>query len=166
MDDFKPFLQIVHISELHVSDPKSNQSVAVRGWIRQLRRAVPKAAEYIEDGVAPHDVLAVSLFTEFLKEIVNDPDWRDCQNWLVDTGDLTSLGDSDSLDLGQEYLGGLAKVCSELASIHGNHDAWPGTFPLVAQIRRISKQRKRLGHAVSQLQRRDSRLGHLFLRRW
>jgi 3',5'-cyclic AMP phosphodiesterase CpdA len=144
MDDFKPFLQIVHISDLHVSDPKSNHSVAVRGWIRQIRRVVPKVAEYIEDGVAPHDGLAVGLFTEFLKEIVDDPNWRDCQHWLVDTGDLTSLGDSDSLDLGQEYLGDLAKVCSELASIHGNHDAWPGTFPLVAQIRRISKQKKAL----------------------
>lgn len=144
MDDFKPFLQIVHISDLHVTNPKSTHSVSVRGWIRQIRRVVPIAAEYIEDGVAPHDTIAVGLFTEFLKEIVNDPDWLDCQHWLVDTGDLSSLGDPDSLDLGQNYLREWAKVCSDLASLYGNHDAWPGTFPLVAKIRRISQQKKAL----------------------
>jgi 3',5'-cyclic AMP phosphodiesterase CpdA len=146
MDDFKPFLQIIHVSDLHVSDPKSMRSIAVRGWARHLRRLVPAAAaEYFEDGVAPHDNLAVGLFADFLKEITNDRDWLDCQHWLVDTGDLTSLGDSESLDLGQKYLNGWAKLCSELASIYGNHDAWPGTFPLVSKIRRVSKQKKLLG---------------------
>lgn len=144
MDDFTPFLQIIHISDLHVSDPKSRNSVTVRGWIRKLRRLVPSAAEYIEDGVAPHDGLAVALFAEFLNEIVNDPNWVECNTWLVDTGDLTSLGDGDSLDLGRKYLTEFSNICPELASIYGNHDAWPGTFPLVAKIRRISKQKQAL----------------------
>jgi hypothetical protein len=50
----------------------------------------------------------------------------------VDTGDLTTLGDAGSLDLGKRYLADLTQVCKKSASIYGNHDAWPGRFPLFA----------------------------------
>lgn len=141
MDDFTPFLQIVHISDLHVINPKTSNAVAVRRWIRNFRRYLPAVAEYIEDGVAPHDPLAISLFREFLEQItVQDPNWSKCNTWLVDTGDLTSLGDGGSLDLGSDYLNSLAQVCPDVARVYGNHDAWPGTLPLIAAISEFAKQ--------------------------
>jgi 3',5'-cyclic AMP phosphodiesterase CpdA len=133
VDDFTPFLQIIHISDLHVCDPKSRNAVAMRGWVRKLRKRMPFMATLIEDGMAPHDPLAVNLFIKFLDEItVQDSAWSKCSAWVVDTGDLTSLGDPDSLDLGRTYLNEVAKVCPQVASIYGNHDAWPGTLPLFA----------------------------------
>jgi hypothetical protein len=72
MDDFTPFLQIIHISDLHVTNPRSKQAVVVRSKIRNLRRILPKnVVAAIEDGVAPHDGLAVGLFAEFLERLLN-----------------------------------------------------------------------------------------------
>lgn len=139
--DLTAFLQIVHISDLHVTDPKSADATAARGWIRNLRRWAPTLATYVEDGVAPHDPLAIILFRDFLEEIaVKDRTWSQCVTWLVDTGDLTSLGDGRSLDLGSQYLNSLAEVCPNVVSLYGNHDAWPGTFPLIAGISAFAKQ--------------------------
>lgn len=110
---------------------------------------LPRAVTtFLEDGVAPHDSLALRLFTVFLNEIsLKDPIWSKCKTWLVDTGDLTSLGDHASLELGRKYLGELTGVCPESASIYGNHDAWPGTFPLLGsrsafadQVRALNAQ--------------------------
>jgi 3',5'-cyclic AMP phosphodiesterase CpdA len=141
MDDFIPFLQIVHISDLHMTDPKTANAVAVRDWIRKLRRWLPAVAEYVEDGVAPHSPRASFLFRDFLKEIcIDDPIWSKCKTWLVDTGDLTSLGDQGSLDLGSQYLKSLTGICPDVASLYGNHDAWPGTLPLIAAISALRKQ--------------------------
>ncbi|HSS20663.1 MAG TPA: metallophosphoesterase [Pyrinomonadaceae bacterium] len=144
MDDFKPFLQIVHISDLHVSDPKSAEAAGLRNWIRKLRKVLPdEIMKLIEDGTAPHDQLAVGLFKRFLTEITsNDPDWAQCKTWLLDTGDLTSLGDQNSLKLGKFYLGELKKVCPEQAGVYGNHDAWPGKFPAWAASSDFDDQKK------------------------
>lgn len=146
MSNFIPFLQIIHISDLHVSDPKTQNAASVRGLIRKLRATLPtELVNEIEDGLLPHDPLAVSLLKEFIKNIsTNDPIWSKCKTWLVDTGDLTTLGDSSSLDLGRKYLDDLAKECTESASIYGNHDAWPGTFPLFAAFSAFAKQIKAL----------------------
>jgi hypothetical protein len=40
MDDFKPFLQIVHISDLHVGDPTSPVMGNIRDWTRKLKKRV------------------------------------------------------------------------------------------------------------------------------
>jgi len=146
MDDFKPFLQIIHISDLHVSNPKSAEAVAVRGSIRKLRRFLPDAViAAIEDGIAPHDRLAIGLFKEFLQKLTTqDKSWCDCKTWLVDTGDLTSLGDQDSLNLGMQFLNDLAKVCPDSAWIYGNHDAWPGKIPFWAASAEVASQKKAL----------------------
>jgi Calcineurin-like phosphoesterase len=140
MDDFEPFLQIVHISDLHVIDPRSSNAVAVRGRIRGLRGVSTGIAEWIADGTAPHDNLAVPLFKEFLKEVTKDPEWAECKAWLVDTGDLTSLGDQGSLDLGCSYLNEFVTVCPDVGSTYGNHDAWPGKLPLFAAGGAITAQ--------------------------
>jgi 3',5'-cyclic AMP phosphodiesterase CpdA len=141
MNDFTPFLQIVHISDLHVSDPKSHNAVAARNWVRRLRKRLPAIAALIEDGTAPHDPLAVKEFYKFVASIaVHDPTWSKCRTWIVDTGDLTSLGDTASLNLGRSYLNGLASVCPDLAAIYGNHDAWPGTLPLFAGNSALASQ--------------------------
>jgi hypothetical protein len=146
MDDFTPFLQIVHISDLHVTDPKSKEAVAVRGEIRNMRgRLPPSIVTAIEDGTAPHDPTAIGLFSEFLKELISmDPTWSACKTWLVDTGDLTSLGDPQSLALGSRFLAELGKLCPDLASIYGNHDAWPGKFPGRAAKADVASQQKLL----------------------
>lgn len=145
MDDFTPFLQIVHISDLHVTDPKSPNSVHVRNSLRKMKYLPASIITWIEDGVAPHDRRAVGLFKEFLVEItVKDPHWSQCKTWLVDTGDLTSLGDKDSLNLGRKFLNDLAKVCPDLLSVYGNHDAWPGKLPASAARSEIAAQQKTL----------------------
>jgi 3',5'-cyclic AMP phosphodiesterase CpdA len=139
MDDFEPFLQIVHISDLHVVDPRSPNAGAIRALNRSLRK-IPKLGTWIADGTAPYDRMAVPLFKDFLQEITTDKAWSKCKTWLVDTGDLSSLGDQASLNLGQGYLQEFAELCPEIVSIYGNHDAWPGTLPLVASNAALSAQ--------------------------
>jgi 3',5'-cyclic AMP phosphodiesterase CpdA len=141
MDDFQPFLQIVHISDLHITDPRSSDAATVRATIRKVRRWSKRLAQRIADGMAPHDELAVPLLKEFIQTAVTgDPTWKKGTTWLVDTGDVTSLGDLPSLDLGRQYLQDLASVCSSAASTYGNHDAWPGKFPLFANRAAIKAQ--------------------------
>jgi Calcineurin-like phosphoesterase len=142
MDDFTPFLQIIHISDLHVTDPRSANAASTRAAIRKTKRVplLKGISADIEDGVGPHDPLAIGLFKEFLTDIVTDPAWKDCKNWLVDTGDLTSLGDKRSFALGQEYLAELTGICPEHISIYGNHDAWPGKLPLMVTEPELAAQ--------------------------
>src|SRR5882762_1404294 len=140
MDDFEPFLQIIHISDLHVIDPRSSSASAVRGRIRGLRGVWTRLADCIADGTAPHDPLAVTLLKEFLEDVTTDPAWSKSKAWLVDTGDLTSLGDQGSLDLGWSFLREFVEVGLEHASTYGNHDAWPGKLPLFADGAEIKVQ--------------------------
>ncbi|HEV8719257.1 MAG TPA: metallophosphoesterase [Candidatus Binatia bacterium] len=153
MDHFKPFLQIVHVSDLHVGDPTSLPMGTVRDWIRKLKRRVSTGlADLISDGTAPHDPLAVSLFKNFLEEIVEDPEWKDCTTWLVDTGDLTSLGDQPSLNLGIQHLNEFKTVCPKIASIYGNHDGWPGKLPAFSALVDVQAQPSKimaLGYSVT-----------------
>lgn len=147
MDDFTPFLQIVHISDLHVIDPKSPNAVGLRGSIRKLRNYFrwPQVIEFIEDGIAPHDPLAIRQFKLFLEQITSkESGWSQCETWLVDTGDLTSLGDQESLKLGGQFITDLKKHCTHSASIYGNHDAWPGKLPAWATKSDIAAQKTAL----------------------
>jgi 3',5'-cyclic AMP phosphodiesterase CpdA len=142
MDDFTPFLQIIHISDLHVIDPATPRAIGARLLIRRLRYILPnRLVDQIDDGVLPHDPLAVIQFKDFVTRIsTQDPIWSKCATWLVDTGDLTSLGDADSLDLGLKYWRELTRLVSASASIYGNHDAWPGAFPLFANYSALVNQ--------------------------
>src|SRR5690242_19381888 len=112
MDDFAPFLQIIHISDLHIIDTRTQSAAAARILVRRLQQILPRRlVEQIDDGVLPHDPLAIILFKEFVARIsTQDPEWSKCATWLVDTGDLTSLGDADSLDLGLQHWKDLAQI--------------------------------------------------------
>src|SRR5689334_16844838 len=131
MADFTPFLQLIHISDLHISKPNSSEAKTLREHVRKAGTSLPPSImKAIEDGTAPYDRQATARFREFLQELVSrDSVWSECKTWLVDTGDLTSLGDQNSLNLGLQIHNDLAKVCPNFASIYGNHDAWPGKFP-------------------------------------
>lgn len=153
MDHFKPFLQIVHVSDLHVGDPTSLPMGTVRDWIRKLKwRVSTGLADLISDGTAPHDPLAVSLFKNFLEEMVQDHEWKGCATWLVDTGDLTSLGDQPSLNLGIRHLNDFQTVCPKSVSIYGNHDGWPGKLPAFSALVDIQAQPSKMigvGYSVA-----------------
>jgi hypothetical protein len=114
--------------------------------MRKAREFLPDAITMaIEDGIAPHDRDAVGLFREFLQELVSqDEVWSKCKTWLVDTGDLTSLGDQNSLNMGAQILNDLAKVCPNFVSIYGNHDAWAGKLPIWTAQSAVASKKKAL----------------------
>ena len=156
MNDFAPFLQIIHISDLHITEPRSPLPVMIRNCSRKLRRVLPPLADAIDDGTSPHDPRAADLFSEFLGDLMNDREWAGCKTWLVDTGDLTSLGDSKSLNLGLSHLKHYIRVCPDFASTYGNHDAWPGTLPMLADKKTIGQRSQILssaGYTVASPQR-------------
>jgi len=66
---------------------------------------------------------------------VNDPVWKDPPVWLVDTGDGTTFGDQASLqewDVWTKRFAAAAQPHGKIMRVYGNHDGWPGTFPLLA----------------------------------
>lgn len=162
MADLTPFLQIVHISDLHMSDRRSPDHVSIRESIRKVKKfgwLTKGLAAILEAGVAPHDPSASAAFGEFLHRVAGvDPVWSKCETWVVDTGDLTSLGDQYSLKLGQKFLRSLATE-GKVASIYGNHDAWPGNLPMLVahsafaqQVTRLTRLSYNVGKASLALQ--------------
>lgn len=137
---FIPFLQIIHVSDLHVV------SSSYQGWkgFRFARRFVRRFSSGLErelqDGAAPHDPMAVYAFADFLEEVtVKDRVWANLKTWIVDTGDLTTFGDTASISKGLQnlrmFVGNAGTV-----SIFGNHDAWPSEFPLFSSTSSLLNQ--------------------------
>jgi hypothetical protein len=129
---FVPFLQIVHISDLHVVDPSFSKRPPLRNLLRWMNSVRP-LREMIEDGTAPHDPGAVRWFVDFLNKLANDPIWRSLPTVLVDTGDVTTFGDSASFARVQQHLGHFANALGRnmlrVCTLYGNHDAWPEDVP-------------------------------------
>jgi len=141
-----PFLQIVHISDLHFMDDTFPAPIRnfVRRWVRSFW---PALHDWILDATALHDPDAPDLFADFLDEITvrsSEPEWANTPTCVVDSGDLTTFGDQASLDLGWNYLTRLGQG-RRLVFIHGNHDAWPSTFPLFASGQSVLGQTSLLG---------------------
>lgn len=152
----EPFLQIVHISDIHViasgftpqPDPGS-----FRNGLKNLSRIAPRVlgrrltelGDLIRDGTAGHLPQARRAFAAFLAELtVQDEQFKDLPTWLVQTGDLTTYGDPESIKYGQLFLDRLHRETrAEVVSIHGNHDAWPCALPMGA-ISKISEHEKQL----------------------
>ena len=82
-------------------------------------------------GVSPSLTDGVQTFSELINELTSGRlAWPNQHTWLIDTGDLTTFGDAESIREGQKLLSTLTRGCSESIALHGNHDAWPGDFPL------------------------------------
>lgn len=142
MSEPTPFLQIVHISDLHIVAPgfrPDPDPSRFRHLLRQLWRVAPSKPiqvldTLIRDGIAGHLPQARRAFASFLSEITTeDAQFQGLPTWLVQTGDLTTYGDAASIQLGLSFLNRLRHQTGvEVVSIHGNHDAWPRTLPICA----------------------------------
>jgi 3',5'-cyclic AMP phosphodiesterase CpdA len=154
---FKPFLQIVHISDLHIVASTFQQRARLRAVLR-VAQAVGPISRWLEDGMAPHDVMAPDLFLDLVEAIgPRDLAWSRHPLWIIDTGDLTTFGDDDSLAEGQDFLRRLQQrgQTSSLHSNHGNHDAWPEVLPILAGRQAIPRHRNTLLSRWYRAQRPD-----------
>ncbi|MBQ0942278.1 metallophosphoesterase [Ideonella sp. 4Y16] len=137
--DWKPVLQLVHVTDLHVKHITANPAHALTGRGRWLARKAQRLVEKWDvanwnEGTQGHFPSAPESFRRFLVEWRRrDPLWRDAPIWLVDTGDRTAFGDAASLQEGARYLSLWQQALGNcpLRSLYGNHDAWPGTLPLL-----------------------------------
>src|SRR6202035_4908063 len=102
MDGPVPFLQIVHISDLHFTDPGFPASIRVFVG-RYIKKIWQSLHDWILDAMASHNPDAPDLFADFLEEITTrypEPEWANQPLCIVDSGDLTTFGDQDSLRMG------------------------------------------------------------------
>jgi 3',5'-cyclic AMP phosphodiesterase CpdA len=138
-----PFFQIVHVSDLHFLDAHSFTVWPAKHFALQLtRRFRPSLHRMIVEGTAGHDKDAPDLFADFLDEITirsPEPEWSSVPTCIVDSGDLTTFGDKGSFSLGFWYLSRFG-AGRHLIQIHGNHDAWPESFPLAANTLTVEAQ--------------------------
>jgi hypothetical protein len=153
-----PVLQIIHVSDLHVQLGRGERAdLANEGkWLRL------KLREYLErhnkfgwhEGTRGHNAAALEDFEIFLADHkTKDSRWyskspNGAKTWLIDTGDATTSGDADSLKGARSMLANwkhMLEPC-ELRSIYGNHDAWPGRHPAIADEyeKRIANQKRML----------------------
>jgi hypothetical protein len=125
-----PVVQIVHYSDMHIVAPSF---FAGRTRLHAFVQRLPLP---LRQGVAAASFPALHAFVDFLKDIASERAWYDKPIWLIDTGDGTTFGDSDSLDLWLNHWTpaflAAAGPHGEQLVLYGNHDAWPQTFPLLA----------------------------------
>jgi len=144
-------LQIIHISDLHIvkDNAKFSSKMRVTRWLTRNIKKLRPAYDLIRDGTAPHDQGAPSRFIDYLvSDLASDPSWRGLPTWLVDTGDLTTWGDDDSLDQGRDFIrraqSALAIPPDSVVSLYGNHDAWPQNLPFFQRQAATDAQRHKL----------------------
>ncbi|MFY9316310.1 MAG: metallophosphoesterase [Burkholderiales bacterium] len=150
----KAFLHIVHVSDMHVRDGSSPTDLAaerkVQAWVARLQLIAPAKANFVrrlwEEGLAGHDPDAHDQFCDFAESFASDPRFRGVETWLLDTGDLTTMGDDGSLDAATGWLAEFKKLlkAKELFLLYGNHDAWPEKFPFGASAGEIRRHRERM----------------------
>lgn len=139
-----PLLQLVHISDLHVGDGYDDKA-RIAQQERGLRRKLRDILEFHNvagwrEGTLTSDTTAIRALEAFLKSLrVQDGEWFSApgtpgpETWLLDTGDLTTFGDSKSIDLALVRLERWRKLLDPCQArvLFGNHDAWPGTQPAI-----------------------------------
>ena len=164
-----PVLQLVHVSDWHLRDAgfkDSNVLGKMQRLLSGLSRGSAQAREVLSknysdmaidkfcqslresledliDGFAGHDETAIEAFSNVLVELTEkDSEWSGETTWLVDTGDLTTFGDSASLEMGIKILGALVSKAGkmEYRNIYGNHDAWPETQPILSTPQNIANR--------------------------
>src|SRR5471032_2562460 len=160
--DLEAFLHIVHVSDMHCKGGASLIDIAtenkVRGTLRALRRLgrstwADQLEQRWENGLAGHDPLAHDRMCEFLGYFSSHPQFAGIPSWLLDTGDLSTLGDDDSLQTALGWLNDYAAILSatEVLVLHGNHDAWPGRFPLFSSDQEIHIQQLTLRQLLNKV---------------
>lgn len=135
----QPLVQIVHISDLHIKDIKNPPAVV------KMLNAATKAGVFIRSafkGVAGAHPHVFGRFETAIREFTTGQHGWSGPTWLVDTGDLSSLGDKPSLDKGKKEIGKLAKLCAGQLLLHGNHDAWPRDVPTAVSKKDRDRHRK------------------------
>lgn len=148
--DLQAFLHIVHVSDMHCKSAGATIDVAterrIRDLIALLRRTgrktwADRVEERWESGLAGHDPLAHDHMCRFLRYFATHPAYRGVETWLLDTGDLSALGDSPSLSTALGWLADYENIlrAHRTLILHGNHDAWPGQFPLTATTMAIDQ---------------------------
>lgn len=153
--DLEAFLHIVHISDMHCKVAGQPVDIAaenkVRTWAAALRLVgcdswAHSLEQRWESGLAGHDPRAHDSMCEFLDYFARHSLFAGVETWLVDTGDLTALGDMESLQTALGWVDQYAKLldASNTLVLHGNHDAWPGRFPLHASAAEIQAQQQAL----------------------
>jgi 3',5'-cyclic AMP phosphodiesterase CpdA len=146
--DLEAFLHIVHISDMHCKGGASLTDIATERKLRAILRALRRLGRSTladlleqrwENGLAGHDPLAHDRMCEFLRHFASHPQFAGIATWLLDTGDLSTLGDNGSLQTALGWLNDYAAILSatEMLVLQGNHDAWPGRFPLFASDQEI-----------------------------
>lgn len=153
--ELEAFLHIVHVSDMHckgqgaVVDTGTEQKV--RRLVKALRRlGRAKWADQLEHrwqaGLAGHDPTAHARMCEFLCDFFKHDDYAGVETWLLDTGDLSALGDMGSLKTALEWLDDYRVIldAKQTLILHGNHDAWPGKFPLAANRLEIDTHQQAL----------------------
>ncbi len=140
----RPVLQIAHISDLHISARLvEGRLPRVADWIARCADPLPFLGPWARHGMDPHDPTAPHQFERFLSRASSSAGGWSGPTWLVDTGDLTTFGDEESLVAGKRLLNRLGRYCIRTMSLHGNHDAWPEDFPL-APVPTIEDHRTQL----------------------
>jgi hypothetical protein len=157
-DDFKAFLHIVHVSDIHCLDGGSPTDLRAERYmesvIEQLRGFSQRLADFVqnlwEQGLAGHDPDAHDRFCEFLKWFAAEPEFGGIETWLLDTGDLSSMGDMSSLNTALGWLRRYHHLlgASQALVLYGNHDAWPGKFPFGCSLTELDAHRNAIRAGV------------------
>jgi hypothetical protein len=128
-----PLLQIIHYSDIHLAGANYVQT----RWL--LNRAYSTLSQDHQQGWAGARRAVLDEFKLVIAALTaEDPVWKDEPAWLVDTGDGTTFGDASSLTEWEEWTRKFelaAQPYGRLMRVYGNHDGWPGTFPLFAPTR-------------------------------
>lgn len=135
----QPALELVHVTDLHVKVAQANAAHPLaakrRLFARKLRDIIERRNLFgWDEGTQGHYTYAPESFRRFLHAwVARDADWDKVPRWLVDTGDRTAFGDVASITAGAAYLQLWAQALrgASVRTLFGNHDAWPGTLPLL-----------------------------------
>lgn len=154
MSDWKPLLQIIHVSDLHCCSNYDDKQKLIRQRA-YLRLRARELAERFDlggwhEGTLGHDSVALERFEQFLVGLADsEKEWfgskTGAQTWLIDTGDATTFGDEHSLHEALGYLRRWQKILHNCPArfLFGNHDAWPGGQPGVNGYSKLDKDQQR-----------------------
>lgn len=143
----QPFLQLVHVSDMHVFADRSptvrqtrSRLIALAHTLNSLAgtlggpAATPlrEVAETILEGIETHDASGARRLDDFIASQVVPAVPRTTPTLLVVSGDQTTFGDAASIAHARSVLAKALAASDRSLEIHGNHDAWLDRFPLFA----------------------------------